>query len=121
MAKLLKLAAQKLTLPEFEGASTFGKNAKIFKDALAKDIDQAQGAMLRATAALEGDKLANEVRTIFEDFSRKSTSLATNLTDLDLEANRAALKQADVNAQLKLEASRRAAAINLKNLSLIHI
>ena len=45
MAKLLRLAAQKLIMPEFEGAATFSKNATAFKESLEKAIDAVQQAL----------------------------------------------------------------------------
>ena len=50
-------------------------------EATIRSIDNAQAALLNAVKSHEGEKLANEVRTVFEDFTRKSGWASTETPD----------------------------------------
>ena len=67
------------------------------------------------TREADVDKATDAVRALFSKLSRQGAALAEALAEADSELNRASLKAQALAFQLKLEASRTAASVSMKN------
>ena len=98
------------------GSGEFTKNAKDFKADFEALIGNGLEEALRVLTREADVKMATEeLRAIFSMLGRRGADLGETLAEADSELNRGALKAQSLAFQLKLEASRSAASVSLKN------
>ena len=93
----------------------FEKLAKVFKDDITQIFGGTLEKCLEATGDADATKAASEIRHVFDAAQRQALSLGQALSEADIELNRKSLKAQDLAFKLKLEASRTAASVQMKN------